>query len=225
MATTESQNAPNQLIEALPSGVREQLRRCGETVVLEVDQVLCTEGHPYTHVYFPTGSVVSQMVTLRGHASFDVSMIGCEGMLGASLVLDVIEAPWLAKVEGAGSAVRIAAGDLCRLLEAHQGLRRPLGRYLFNSYQKLGLSACCARFHEIEPRLAGYLLSTADRVPGGSFQRTHQTLADMLGVQRSAVTIAAGALQRRGLIRYSRGEIQILNRPALVSAACECYRR
>jgi CRP-like cAMP-binding protein len=118
----------------------------------------------------------------------------------------------------------MTATQLRHELRSSRSLRRTLNRYVFVLLAQLSQSTACARFHEIKARLARWLLMTHDRAHADHFHLTHQYLADMLGVQRSAVTIAAGALQRRKLIRYTRGEISILDRRGLEAASCECYQ-
>jgi len=153
-----------------------------------------------------------------------MGLIGNEGLLGVTLVLDVPLAPLRGVVQGPGSALRMTAQELRAELKKSPSLGRTLNRYLYVLSAQLSQTAACTRFHEIEPRLARWLLMTHDRAHADHFHLTHQFLANMLGVQRSAVTIAAGALQARGLLRYSRGEIRILDRKGLEAAACECYR-
>jgi CRP-like cAMP-binding protein len=118
----------------------------------------------------------------------------------------------------------MSAVQLRRQLRNSSALRRTLNRYLFVLLAQQSRSIACSRFHEIKSRLARWLLMTHDRAHADHFHLTHQYLADMLGVQRSAVTIAAGVLQKKKVIRYVRGEIIVLDRPALEAASCECYR-
>lgn len=213
----------NRLIDCLPDALGDRLLALGEQVELEFDAVLCESGQPYRAVYFPYSGFISLIAGVRGHPALDMGLIGSEGMLGVTLALDLGIAPLRAVVQGRGSAWRIPANRFSRLLRDSRTLRRVLQRYLYASFAQLAHGTACARFHEVEPRLARWLLLTHDRAHGGSFHLTHQYLADMLGVQRSAITIAAGTLQGRRLIQYSRGEISVLDREGLKAAACECY--
>lgn len=223
MPASAAMRSSNRLIAHLPARLGDRLLALGELVELEFDAVLCESGTPYREVYFPSSGFISLVSKVRGHPPLDMGLIGSEGMLGVTLVLDVVTAPLRAVVQGGGSAWRIPAGKFRELVRDSEGLRSVLHRYLFASFAQLAHGTACTRFHEIEPRLARWLLLTHDRAHGERFHLTHQYLADMLGVQRSAITIAAGALQSRQLIQYSRGEISVLDRAGLQAAACECY--
>ena len=128
-------------------------------------------------------------------------------------------------VQGAGTAWRMEVVQLQPLLAVSPALQKKLNQYLYVLMMQLSQSAACAHFHQIEPRLARWLLMSHDRSHANHFYLTHQFLADMLGVRRSGVSIAAGTLQESGIIHYSRGEIKILNRKGLETAACECYQK
>ncbi|MEO4045905.1 helix-turn-helix domain-containing protein [Pseudomonas sp. CAU 1711] len=144
-------------------------------------------------------------------------------MLGATLALDIATAPCRAVVQSGGWALRISPRQLRLELNHCPRLRQTLKRYLYLLLTQWAQAAVCGRFHEVEPRLARWLLMTADCSHADSFYLTHAYLADLLGVRRSGVTIAAGALQARGLIQYRRGHITILDHAGLQRAACECY--
>jgi len=213
----------SRLIEGLPSKQRKQLLNGCEPVDLVFGNVLHEANQPIRHVYFPLSGFVSLVTTLDGHQPLEMGLIGNEGMLGATLALGIGQAPMRAVVQGSGSALRISSQLFKQELLSSPALLRALKRYLYVVMTQLSQSAACTHFHEIEPRLARWLLMTHDRAHADHFHLTHEYLADMLGVRRSGVSIAAAAMQARGLISYSRGEIHILDRAGLELAACECY--
>lgn len=213
----------NRLIESLPRGERSRILQSCETVERSFGTVLCEADQRYEHVYFPLTGFISLVTALSGHPPLEMGLVGNEGMLGGTLALGVPIVPLRAVVQGGGTLLRMTATQLRRELRASPALRRALNRYLYVFLAQLSQLAACAHFHDIEPRLARWLVMTADRAHADHFHLTHEYLADMLGVRRSGVTIAAGTLQLRNLIRYSRGEIHILDRKGLEAASCGCY--
>jgi|WetSurMetagenome_2_1015567.scaffolds.fasta_scaffold351555_1 CRP-like cAMP-binding protein len=198
------------------------LARC-EPVELVTGDVLCESDEPYTHAYFPLKGIIALVTIMGRFRPLEMGLIGNEGMLGATLALGVLTAPMRAVVQGSGTAWRITSERFQQELLIDPGLRRIIYRYLYVLLTQFAQSASCTHFHEIEPRLARWLLMTHDRAHADHFHLTHEVLAIMLGVRRSGITIAAGALQQRGLIHYVRGDIRILDRPGLEVAACGCY--
>jgi Crp-like helix-turn-helix domain len=163
-------------------------------------------------------------VTLvKGSFGLEVGMVGCEGMLGASLALGVMTTPLRALVQGTGTAWRANRRDFCRQLAASPALKRGIDRYLYVLMVQLASSAGCLRSHVIGSRLARWLLMSQDRARSDNFHVTHEFLAYMLGVRRGGITDAALALQRAGLIQYRRGDLTVLDRSGLERAACACY--
>lgn len=211
------------LIEGLPSKQRTKLLDGCEPVDLVFGNVLHEANQPIRHVYFPLGGFISLVATLEGHQPLEMGLIGNEGMLGATLALGVDLAPMRAVVQGSGSALRMSSELFKQELLSSPQLLRAVKRYLYVLMAQLSQSAACTHFHEIELRLVRWLLMTHDRAHADHFYLTQEYLADMLGVRRSGVSIAAAALQARGLISYSRGEIYVLDRAGLEQAACECY--
>ncbi|MES2823028.1 MAG: Crp/Fnr family transcriptional regulator [Pseudomonadota bacterium] len=213
----------NRLINGLSQEARTRiLRRC-EPVDLVFGTVLCEPDQPFTHAYFPLTGFISLVASLRDHQPLEVGLIGNEGLLGVTLALGVNSAPMRAVVQGTGTALRITAADLKHELRESVVLTRTMNRYLYILMGQLAQTAACSHFHEIEPRLARWLLMIQDRVESDNLQLTQEFMAEMLGVRRSGITVAAGALQERKLIRYSRGKIAILDRKGLEEASCECY--
>ena len=213
----------NRLIATLPSKDRKRLLEQCDTVELAFGEILCEPDQPFRHVYFPITSFISLVAKVGDHPPLEMGLIGNEGMLGATLVLGINDVPLRGLVQGAGTALRMAATPFRRELRDSPALLQSLNRYLYVLMAQLSQTSACTRFHEVEARLARWLLMTHDRAHGDQFHLTHKFLADMLGVRRSGVTIAAGALQQRHLIEYTRGEISVLDRKGLEAASCECY--
>lgn len=223
MSATTPVLVVNRLIGGLPRKERNMiLERC-EPVDLVFGEILCEPDQPFQHVYFPLSGFISLVAPMGGHQPLEMGLIGNEGMLGVTLVLGVNTVPLRALVQGSGSALRMTAAQLKRVLRVCPSLPRILNRYLYILMAQLSQTSACTRFHEVEARLARWLLMTHDRAHADHFHLTHEFLADMLGVRRSGITIAAGALQQRKLISYSRGDISILDRKGLEAASCECY--
>jgi CRP-like cAMP-binding protein len=214
----------NRLLAGLPRGDRERFVAGGERVKLEFGEVLCEPGQRIRHVYFPADGFVSLAAPVDSRASLEVGLIGNEGMFGISLVLGIAVSAQRALVRGAGDALRMPAASFHRELQGSTALQRGLNRYLYALMAQFAQTAACTRYHLLEARLARWLLMTHDRAHSDGFRLTHDFLADMLGVRRVGVTKAAGELQRRRMIRYRRGHITILDRGALESASCGCYR-
>jgi CRP-like cAMP-binding protein len=213
----------NLLLDSLPETLRAKLVDHGERVDLEFGQVLCEPAQDLTHAWFPMTCFVSLLAPLPGHEAIELGMIGNEGMLGASMVLGSRLPFMRGVVQGAGQALRVPAAELQRFASSNAVLRDLMGRSVHRIVDQLVQSATCNSFHELQPRLARWLLMSQDHAHSDTLQLTHQFLANMLGVQRSAVTIAAGSLQAQGLIEYSRGRVSVVSRSGLVAAACGCY--
>jgi CRP-like cAMP-binding protein len=214
----------NRLFSVLTRRDRKRVHDRAEAVTLSFGDILCEPDRPYEHVYFPLTGFVSLVTDIAGHHPLEVGLIGNEGMLGATLALGVGTSPLRGVVQGEGSALRLPTRLFERELVESPALADTIRRYVYVLMAQLTQTTVCTCFHEIQPRLARWLLMTHDRAQADSFHLTHQLLADMLGVRRSAVTIAAGTLQSTGLISYTRGEITVVDRQGLEGMACECYR-
>jgi len=215
--------AGNRLIALLPYKDRMRLRECGEPVELVPAQVLCEPGRPTRHVYFPIDGSISLITSLDRDSFIEVGMVGREGMLGVQLAFGVAIDSLHAEVQAPGDAWRIDRAAFRRELSASAGLHRVLQRYVHVLMSQLATSVACSHFHLIGARLACWLLMSQDRTSGERMQVTHEFLARALGVQRAGVTRAASSLQRRGLIEYRRGKVEVLDREALEGEACACY--
>jgi CRP-like cAMP-binding protein len=219
----ESNVSENHLIEMLPRGDRARLLAICQPTELVLSEVLCEPGKVTRHVYFPTDGFISLITAVDTHPGLEVGMVGREGMVGAQLALGVVTTPLRALVQGSGATWRIGTAPFRAELARSTALQRAMNRYLYVLMSQLATSAACLRFHLIGPRLARWLLMTQDRAHADTFHVTQEFLAYMLGVRRVGVTAAASALQRDGLIEYTRGELTVRDRNGLEASACSCY--
>ena len=213
----------NLILASLSKTARLQLLREAELIEFKFGEIVYEYEAPIRHVYFPIDSYIS-LVTPSGAAeSIEVGMIGNEGILGLTVLLDVSTSPLVAVVQGPGTALRLSLRRFLDAVEELPTLRTSLNRYLFVLTSQMAQSAACNRSHLLDARLARWVLMTQDRAQKATFRMTHRFLSYMLGVRRPGVTEAAGRLQEAGFIRYGQGELTVLDRSRLKSAACPCY--
>jgi CRP-like cAMP-binding protein len=217
------QPSENLLLAALPRGGRQRFLANCDHVALTLNDILAEAGEQIRHVYFPTSGFISLVVTLDNGVQLEVGIIGNEGMLGSSLALDVSLSPQHAIVQGKGTALRMSEAAFRRHCEQNPKLRERLAHYIYVSMRQLAQMSACARYHQLEARLARRLLMSRDCVGANELHLTHELLASTLGVRRVGITQAARALQARGLIRYCRGDITIVDVAGLEARSCECY--
>ena len=213
----------NKLVDSLPAASRKRLLAVAEPVDLEYKEVLATKGSALADAWFPTTSFIS-MLAPSDKGRIEVAIVGREGMFGLGVAFGVRESDVEAIVQGPGTALRVPAADLRRLLRDDRALRERLHRYAYVMLGVLARSASCNRFHRVEQRMARWLLMSADRAQSAMFDITHAFLAEMLGVRRVGITTAANKLQDQGFITYSRGTVAIRDRDGLKRTACSCYR-
>jgi CRP-like cAMP-binding protein len=214
----------NRILEGLPARDRRRLNRELEPVKLAFGRVLYEPGTAIRHVYFPLDCLVSLLTAVDRKRTLEVGLVGNEGMAGMPFILGVGISGVRALVQGEGQALRMAAGPFRTEFERSPALQQALYRYTYALMAQISQTAACNRFHEAEQRLARWLLMTRDRLGRDEFGLTQGFLAHMLGLRRAGVTEAASVLKRRGLIRYSRGNLQVVDAPGLARASCCCYR-
>lgn len=215
---------PNRVLARLPRKDYRNLLRVLEPVNLTFEEVLYESRARIQHVYFPGACLVSMLTTVTGDRAVEVGLIGSEGMIGLPVALGIAVSPFRAVVQGGGAAMRMKIADFRREFSQSAALRRELFLFTHLLMIQIAQTAACNRFHVVTQRTARWLLMTRDRVNFSDFRVTQEFLALMLGVRRSAVTVAAGILQKRKLIKYRRGSVIILDHAGLVAAACGCYK-
>jgi len=212
----------NRLLAAMPREPLGQILPTLTHVELPSGMVIYEPKVSIKYAYFVLTGIISLVSEMR-EGTVEVGTVGCEGMTGIPLVLSADTMPSRAFVQVPGEALRMTAEDLLRGMEEVPVFRRLVYRHVLALFDQTAQHAACNRLHALEERCARWLLMTHDRVEGDVLLLKQQFLAEMLGVHRPAVTLAAGALQKAGIIRYSRGKVTVLDRAALEAASCECY--
>ena len=214
----------NLLLEALPRSDFGRLAPHLELIPLRLGDVLYESGVRLRHVYYPTTSILSLLYVMEDGASAEIAVVGNEGILGISLFMGGETTPSRAVVQSAGHGYRLKAQLLKDEFNRFGPFMHLLLRYTQALITQMAQTAVCNRHHSVDQQLCRWLLLSLDRLSSSELSMTQELIANMLGVRREGVTEAAGKLQDAGLIRYRRGKITVLDRPALEARACECYQ-
>ncbi len=213
----------NHLLAALPAADYERLLPHLELAPLPLGRVVYEAGGKLSYVYFPTNSIISLLYVMEDGASAEIAVTGHDGLVGIALFMGGDTTPSRAVVQSAGYGYRLKAAVLKREFELGGALQHLALRYTQALITQMAQTAVCNRHHTVEQQLCRWLLLSLDRLPSNQLTMTQELIANMLGVRREGVTEAAGHLQKDGLIRYSRGQITVLDRPSLETRVCECY--
>lgn len=213
----------NLLLSALPRDEYARLASAFQPVRLLRGVVLYEIGSAIRYAYFLTSGMVSLLSMTKDGKTVEVGMIGDEGLVGVPIILGMSTAPYRITVQIPTTAVRVKAALLRDEFNRGGALQNVLLKYSHMLIVQLSQSALCNRFHTSEERLCRWLLISRDRTRSNTLNLTQDAISQMLGVPRTGVTLTAGVLQKRGLIRYSRGRIIITDPRSLETAACECY--
>lgn len=213
----------NQLLAAVPSEDLNRWQSRLELVELSRNQLLYSAGRAPEYVYFPTTAIVSLLSITQEGSCAEVALVGNDGVVGISYLLGCDSAATDAVVQSAGRAFRISARFVKGEIETSCGVMKVVMRYAQAVMGQMAQTAVCNRYHSIDQQLCRRLLSALDRLPTDELDMTHELAANLLGVRREGVTVAAKKLQDAGLIRYSRGHIAVLDRARLEQRTCECY--
>ena len=213
----------NHLLESLPEAEWKRWEPVLEKVDLPLGMVLYESGSALSHVYFPTTAIVSLLYVMENGASAEIAVVGNEGIVGVSLFMGGETTPSRAVVQSAGKGYRLTAARMKSEFSLATPVLHLLLRYTQALITQMSQTAVCNRHHSVEQQLCRWLLLTLDRMPTNELTMTQELIANMLGVRREGVTEAAGRLQERGLIRYRRGHITVLDRAGLEDNVCECY--
>jgi CRP-like cAMP-binding protein len=224
MTRLDQSSIRNEILSSLPAEDFGLLKPYLQLVDLPLKKTLIVPDEPIRHVYFPDQGVASMLALLEGGGSVEVGMIGRDGMVGIhiSLGVDTVNQECVVQIPGAGWRMEVAA--FREATSRSRSLSVSVHRYTMAFLLQVSQTAACNAAHQLDERLARWLLMTHDRSDGDQLPLTHEYLSIMLAVRRSGVTTAAGALQKAGIIRYASGHITILNREALEMSSCECYR-
>jgi CRP-like cAMP-binding protein len=221
--TTAPNGTGNLLLDRLPDDEYQRLLPSWERVSSPHGQEICRQNGPMSHVYFPTGGMVSVVGVTDEGKVVETATVGNEGMIGIPVFLGLDFSPSTAISQVSGKGLRMAAPSFLRALKPDGSLDRLLRRFIAFSLRYAYQTVVCNAQHSIEERMCRWLLMTQDRVGKEEFVLTQEFLAEMLAVRRQTITVFAGTLQSAGFITYRRGVMRIVNREGLEAASCECY--
>jgi CRP-like cAMP-binding protein len=213
----------NRILDALPPGERERLFPYLKLVALPLGKALYESGDRLQHIYFPTDSIISLLYVLEDGASAEIAVVGNDGAIGVALFMGGETTTNRAIVQSSGFAYRLTGARLKREFNRHGEVLNILLRYTQALITQMAQTAVCNRHHSVDQQLCRWLLLSLDRLSSPRLNMTQELIANMLGVRREGVTEAAGKLQKVGVITYSRGQIEVLDRRALERLCCECY--
>jgi len=213
----------NHLLALLPQNLKDQIYPQLREVKLSLGEEVYAAGQEVKYVYFPIDSIISLLYVMLDGASAEISVVGCEGIVGIAVFMGGESTPSRAVVQSAGMAYRLPAAELKRQFNADANFRVLMLRYTQALITQMAQTAVCNRHHTIDQQLCRWLLLSMDRLPTSQLTMTQELIANMLGVRREGVTEAAGKLQNAGVISYRRGKITVINRSKLEQLSCECY--
>jgi CRP-like cAMP-binding protein len=213
----------NHLLASLPAAEWQRWAGQLELVEMPLGQVLYESGSTLEHVYFPTTSIVSLLYVMENGASAEIAVVGNEGVVGISIFMGGGSTPSRGVVQSAGHGYRLRAKMVRDEFNTAGPVMHLFLRYTQALIAQMAQTAACNRHHSLDQQLCRWLLLSMDRLQGPELVMTQELIANMLGVRREGVTEAAVKLQKAGLIRYARGRITVLDRPAIELRTCECY--
>jgi len=213
----------NFLLRSLPDKDYAHIAPQLDQLHVEPEQVIYRQSEPIDYVYFPTTAMLSWVGSTRAGERVEVGVVGWEGMLGIPEVLGFELSPYGVEVELPGNVLRMKASRFKKEYESMSSIHGLLFRYTYTALTQLAQSTICGRYHTVEQRLCRWLLMAHDRSAGDDLYLTQEIIAGMIGARRPTVSVVAGALQKAGLIRVSRGRITILHRTGMEGTTCECY--
>ncbi|MCY7306305.1 MAG: Crp/Fnr family transcriptional regulator [Rhodoferax sp.] len=213
----------NRLLAALPAAEWTRWEPHLQLVDLPLGKVLYEPGGELEHVYFPTTAIISLLYVMENGASAEIAVVGREGLLGISLFMGGQSTPSRALVQSAGEGFQLPSAMIQSEFNNSNPVMQLLLRYTQALITQMAQTAVCNRHHSLDQQLCRWLLLSLDRLSGNELVMTQELIANMLGVRREGVTEGALKLQNAGLIRYSRGRINVLDRKGLEARTCECY--
>jgi len=223
-ASVKNDALKNHLLAALPKEEFVRLEPHLEFVSLPLGKAIYEAGDKMTHIYFPTTAIISMLYIMENGGTAEIGIAGNNGLIGSALFMGSESTSSRAVVQSTGDAIRIKAKPLQTEFDRGGLFQKLLLRYTQSLMTQISQTAVCNRLHKVDQQLCRWLLINHDQLETNTLVMTQILIANMLGVRREGVTIAAKKLQAKGLIKYVRGTITMLNRKGLEEAACECYQ-